>query len=869
MRDLLRGFIALVSRLAPGADRRAFRAEWDAEIDAAWNGAGGPSSRSHVARQALGSISDALFLSGQQWRPDMLVQDIRYGARVLTHRPGFALLVVLTLAVGIGATTAVFSVLNGVLLRPLPYPDSGRLVMIWENDRLNLKPRYPVAPANYDDWRRGSHSFDGLAAFVEGGGRLSAGGDPFHANITAATTNLFDVLGARPLLGRTFTADEAVPPRHRVLVLSYTAWQERFGADPAVIGRTVQFGETPYRVIGVMPRGFAFPGPDVDGWRVAAETPDLLQVRAQHFLSVIGRLKPGATLERARADLEAIAASAQKAYPQTNDQRGTTTTTLAEAIEGDVRRPMYLLAAAVGLLLLIGVVNVANLMLVESSARRREMAVRAALGADRLRIFRQLLVEGLILAAAGGSLGLWLAAAGTRWLSHVAADYVPRITEAHIDGRVLAFAALVSMGAGLLFAVAPALSSSAPDVQHDLRDGGRGTVGRSRRLRGALVFVEFAAAVVLVIGAGLVLKSFWRLVSVRPGFAVSSVLTLDIGLPSRYKDDAPINQFYRDLLARVDAIPGVRAAGVVNNLPVSGQGWTAWLRIENASIESGEPPEVGYRTASPGYFAAMQIPILEGRGLADADTADSQRVLVVNRALADRFFKEGHAIGARVRIGPGDKSKWWTIVGIVGNVRHAGPEVEPAPEVFMPTVQEVDGDMTLVVRTEGDPAALAGSIRAVSKSIDPTVTLWQVRTMADVLDEHLAPRRLAMLLIVGFGAVALALALVGIYGVMSYTVSERVPEIGVRLALGAAPGGILRMVVRDGLRLAVPGLVAGGAIALGVTRLAQALLFDVSPTDPATFAAVAVVIVLVAALACGIPGWRASRVDPLRAIRTE
>ena len=530
---------------------------------------------------------------------------------------------------------------------------------------------------------------------------------------------------------------------------------------------------------------------------------------------------------------------------------------------------MYLLSAAVALLLLIGVVNVANLMLVEAGSRRREMAVRSALGADRLRIVRQLLVEGLLLALAGGALGVGCAAAGTRMLQQVATSYIPRIGEIGINPRVLAFAALVSIAAGVFFALAPASAASRADVQHDLRDGGRGAVGRSRRLRGALVFVEFAAAVVLVIGAGLVLKSFWRLVNVAPGFATSSVLTADVGLPSRYQDNAVITQFYTDLLARVGAIPGVRAAGVVNNLPVSGSAWTAWLTIENAPRPSGEPPEVGYRTASAGYFSAMQIPILEGRGLADTDSADSLKVLVINRALADHFFRNGGAIGTRVRIGPNPKAAWRTIVGIAGNVRHSGPESAPAPEVFMPTAQDVDGDMTLAIRTDGDPTAVAQSVRDVVRSIDPSVTLWRVRTMDDLVSEHLSPRRLSMLLIAGFAGVALGLALLGIYGVMSYTVNERVPEIGVRLALGAAPGGILRMVVRDGLRLALPGLLAGAAIALAVTRVAGALLFEVSPTDPATFAAVAIAITAVAVLACWIPGWRASRIDPISAIRTE
>jgi putative ABC transport system permease protein len=858
MRRLSRRFVALVSRLAPRAARREFRAEWEAEL------ATDPSFT-----RALGSVPDAWYLFRQQWSLDMLAQDIRYAVRLLGRRPAYTAVVLLTLAIGIGATTAMFSVINGVLIRPLPYPDAGRLVAVWENDRLNLKPRYPVAPANYVDWRTGSRTFAHLAAWSGGGAPLGAGADTFHAKVVVATTNFFDTLQVPPLLGRTFAAAEGVPPRHRVLVLSYATWQNHFGGDPGVVGRTVQFAEVPYQVIGVMPRGFAFPERDTDGWRPMAETPAFAQQRAQHFLKVVGRMHPSATLDDARRDLEAIAAAAQRAHPDTNDQRGTTQASLADAIAGGAREPMLLLFAAVGLLLLIGVVNVANLMLVESASRRREMALRSALGADRLRIVRQLLVEGVLLSLCGGAAGLALAVTGTRALARIAADYVPRIQDVSLDLRVLGFAAALSILAGLCFALAPALAACRADVQHDLREAGRGTVGRGRYLRGVLVFVELAAAVILVIGAGLVLKSFWRVTSVSPGFATAGVLTADVELSRRYDKDALINQFYTDLLPRVLALPGVAGAGVVNNLPVGGSAWTAWLTIENAPRPAGEPPEVGYRSASSGYFAAMQIPVLDGRGIADSDTADAEKVVVVNRALVDRFFPDGRAVGSRIRIGPNPKAPWRSIVGVVGNVRHAGPEVEPAPEVFLPTLQDVNGDMTLVVRTAGAPEALVAGVRDAVRAIDPSVTLYRVRTVADVMNEHLAPRRLSMLLVAGFGVLALGLALLGIYGVMAYTVTERVPEIGVRLALGADSAGILRMIVGDGMRLAIPALFAGVAGAVAVTRLARAMLFDVSPTDPATFVAVVAATAAVALIACYLPARRASRVDPLVAIRAE
>ena len=859
MRNGLRRFISLVAWLAPGSRRREFKAEWEAEL------ATDPSMT-----RAVGAVSDALFLSRQAWSLDMWLQDVRYSCRVLARRPSYTALVLLTLAIGIGAATSVFSALDAILLRPLPYPESSRLVSVWENDRLNRRPRYPAAPANWNDWRTQARTFENLAAYNGGGGgTLSAGGDPFHVSVSVVSTNFFDVMGVRPLLGRTFTRADATPPNHRVLILSYTTWQNRFGSDPNVIDRSIPFNDVAYRIVGVMPRGFAFPARELDGWRPVAETPDSLKTRAQHFLNVVGRLKPGASLSDAKADLEAIAIEAQKLYPGTNDQRGVTLAPLHEAIAGELRTPMLLLGGAVAILLIIGAVNVANLMLVEATARRREIALRAAVGADRFRIVRQLLIEGLVLACGGGALGLALAWGATRTVARAAVNYVPRADAIAMDGRVLAFALVLSALTGVVFAIAPALLASRADVQHDLREGARGSVGGSRRLRAALVMVEFAAAVVLVIGAGLLLRSFWNLLRVQPGYAPEHVLIASVELPRRYDKDGPIAQFYSELLTRLGARDGIRAAGIVNNLPVSGDGWTTWLTVENEPLPPGEPPEVGYRAASPGYFSAVQIPVLEGRGLADADTPESMKVVVVNRALADRFFPRGDAIGRRVRIGPNPKAPWWTIVGIVGNVRHTGPEIEPTAELFLPDKQDVNGSMSLAVRGDGDATALAAAVRETARAIDPTVTIWRMRPMQDLLDEHLAPRRLALLLIEGFAAVALVLALIGIYGVLSYTVSQRVPEIGVRMALGATPAGILRMTIRDGLRLAIPGVALGIVSALLLTRLARAVLFNVSPGDPLSYVVLSAAVLSVALVACYLPARRAARVDPIGAIRTE
>jgi putative ABC transport system permease protein len=761
-----------------------------------------------------------------------------------------------------------FSAIHAVLLRPLPFADPSRLVMIWENDRLNGKPRYPVAPANFADWRRGNQTLESIAAWIPQEGTLRTGGEPFHANTAVVTTNFFDTLGVAPLLGRGFTPND-VPPAQHVLVLSHATWMAHFGGDPAVIDRLYRFGDADYRVVGVMPSGFEFPDRTVDVWRPLAERPELMATRAQHFMFVVGRVRPAFTVSQAAQDLERIASDAQRSYPQTNERRGTTMVMLRDAVVGDVRAPIYYLGLAVGLLLLIGCANIANLMLAQASTRRREMAVRAALGAGRARLVRQLLVEGTMLAMLSGAAGVLIAWRGTDIIARLAVDYVPRVATIGIDPVVLLFAAALSMTTGVVFTIVPALRASRPNVQHDLRDAGRGTTSGGRTLRDGLVIVELAAAVVLVAGGALLLESFWRVLRVNPGFTTTQVLVVDPELTqSRYQTGPAIAQFYVDVIARLQSVPGIRAAAAVNNVPLSGQAWTSWLTIENRPRPAGEPPEVGYRSATPGYLAALQIPLLQGRWIADSDTAASMRVAVVNKALADRFFPNGDAVGSRIRLGPNPKALWKTIVGVVGNVRHAGPEAEPAPEAFQPFAQDpFEGSM--VIRADLDRGAAVSAVRSAVAAVDPTVVVAQVRWLDTLMDEHVAPRRLSMLLVEAFAAIALGLALLGIYGVISYTVAQRVPEIGVRIALGAAPPAIHQMVLGDGLRLALPGLAAGTAIALAVARLARSLLFGVSPADPATFASVLVLICAVAALACYLPARRAARVDPVTAMRSE
>ncbi|HEX5475483.1 MAG TPA: ABC transporter permease [Vicinamibacterales bacterium] len=878
MLDLLRRWLALVSRLVPRWGRREFRAEWDAELTTAWMETPREGRRSwrasmRLARRAAGAIPDAWCLFRQQWSLDMLLQDIRYAFRLMRERHALTAIVVLTLALGIGATTAMFSVVDGVLLRPLPFKDPSRLVRIWENDRLNQKPRYDVAPANFADWQSGTRTFEQMAAFMPRTFDLRVGAETVHADACWVSTNFFDLLGVPPRLGRTFRAAEAIRPHNRVLVLSYTAWQDRFAADPSIIGRSVNIGDDSYQVIGVMPRGFAFPSRTTEVWWPMPR-PDALggpntDLRAIHFLNVIGRLRPQTTFAQAQADLERVAVRLQQTYPRTNDQRGTTMAPLRESIVGQVRTPLYLLAGAVLVVLLIGCANVANLLLVQAGGRRRELAVRAAVGADRFRIVRQLLVEGLVLALFGGAAGVLVAVWMTSVLAKVAADYVPRITGIGVDGRVLAFALITSLGTGVLFALAPAWTSAGADVQAGLRDGARTGSGRgARRLRSGLAVAELAAAIVLVIAAGLVLRSFWQILAVSPGFAADHLLTADASLPGHYETAASMQQFYATLFERIRAVPGVTAVGGVDTLPMAGSGNTTWLTLENRPRPAGEPPEVGYHAATPGYFTAMRIPLKRGRLIADMDTPSSLKVAVVNEALAARFFPGHSPIDLRVRIGPNPKAPWRTIVGVVGDVHEQGPASGAAPAIYLPEAQDTF-ELSLAIRTAGDPVPFASTLRAIVASIDPGVSVYHVVAMDDVLSDQLAPRRLAMMLLGAFAAVALGLALLGIYGVMSHVVAQRTREIGVRMALGAQRREIARMVIADGTTLAATGLAIGIGASIALTRTAQSLLFNVTPTDPATFVVVSAGVGVVAVMACWVPARRAARVNPLDAIRAE
>ena len=862
MRSLSKWTVRLAAWLTPSNRRREFRAEWDAEL------ATDPS----MAR-AVGAIPDAWCLFRQQWSADMLLQDVRYAVRLVRQRPGFTTAIVLTLALGIGANTAVFTVINGVLLRPLPFGEPDRLAAVWEDDRLNGKSRYQVAPANFVDWRDQTRAFEQVAAFTEGAATFATETGGARVPGAVVTTNFFATMGVRPELGDDFSAEHAVPGRHRAVILSHQTWQRYFRGDPGVIGRSIDIGApAPYRVVGVMPASFRYPGHATGYWRPMPINPEVFANRALHFLSVVARLRPGVTLDQAQADMDAIAARQQRAYPATNDQRGVTLVPMAEQIVGDVRRPLIALGAAVLMVLLIGCANVGNLLLMRAATRRRELALRAALGADRMRIARQLLVEGLTLAGAGAAAGLVLAGWATAVLRRVAEPFVPRIAEAAIDIDVLLFLLVVSLLSGVLFALAPVLTSSRPDVRSGLEDGARtsGSGPAARRLRAALAVGGLAMAFVLVIGAGLVLKSFWRLMQVSPGFATDRVLTAQIELPqTRYANGAQITLFYTTLFDRLHQLPGVIASGGTSTLPMAGSGHTTWLAIEGQPKPAGEPPEVNYRTASADYFRALDVPVVAGRAFGSQESATSPPTVVINTALVERFFRERDPLGQRIRIGPNPNAPWLTIVGVVGDMRQSGPAAPVQPELYLPIEQDVYAELTIAIRSQGDPLALSASLRDLVRTIDPQLPVVGITTMEQMLDEHVASRRLLMILLAVFAGVALLLALTGVYGVMGHAVSQRTNEIGVRMALGAQRHEIMGMVLRDGARLTLSGLLLGLALALVATRFIAASLYGITATDRATYAAVLGLMLAVALLACYLPARRAARVDPLSAIRAQ
>ncbi|HWS87832.1 MAG TPA: ABC transporter permease [Pyrinomonadaceae bacterium] len=796
-----------------------------------------------------------------------LLQDLRFGARMLWKKPGFTAVAVLTLALGIGANTAIFSVVNAVLLRPLPFPDAERLVLVWNRGAEAAGgDRTPLAVADLLDWRAQSRSFADVGAFQRAMYNYAGGDSPERVQAAGVTANFFPMLGVQAQLGRTFLPDEERAGAPRVALLSQGFWRSHFAADPQAVGRTFSLNGEPYTVVGVMPAGLDFPDGDVKLWTaMRLEQPAR---RGPYFLTGVARLKPGVTLEQARAEVNAMRTSFGGQTFSFN------VVPVNEFVVGDVRTALLVLLGAVTLVLLIAAVNVANLSLVRSAARVKEISIRAALGASRARIVRQLLVESLSLALVGGLLGALWASWGVELLLKIAPENIPRLDQIAIDGRVLGWTALVSLATGVLFGLAPAWQSSRLNPNEALKEGGRGateSAGR-RRWRDLLVVSELALTVMLLVGAGLLVKSFWRLQHVESGVSTEGVLTMQLALRGQRYSDAPqVGAFHASLLERVRALPGVRAAAVSNSLPPDSTEFSDDFTVEGRPAAPGQNPPIAYVVrVSRDYFQTLGVPLRRGRYFGPADAEGAPQVAIIDETLARRFFPGEDPVGKRINTSDEAEPDWWEIVGVVGDVKYTGLGDETQPAIYQPTTQAASWNAFLSVKTEtADPLSLVAAVRREIKSLDAELPVSQVGTLEQRFASSVAQPRFRATLIALFAALALALAAVGTYGVVSYTVTQRTHEIGVRLALGAQTGDVLKLVLRQGAALAAFGVSLGLGASFALTGLLENLLFGVSATDWQTFVTIPLLLTAVALLACYLPARRATKVDPMEALRYE
>jgi predicted permease len=798
--------------------------------------------------------------------------DVRYAARMLRKNPGFTAIVVITLALGIGVNTAIFSLVDGILLRPLPYEQPDRLVRLVQSQRQLGLDAWNLSQATFTSLRDNTHSLEAVAAYSTSGANLTGDGDPERVSIGTVSADFFKVLGLPPALGRTFRAGEDTPGNNGVCVISFGFWQRRFAGDPNIIGRSLNLSSTAIEVVGVMPAGFSFPRPETEIWIPLALNPTRT---APYFLKAIARLASGVSPSEAETETTGVLWDYARQHPDTSENRvpldqgsalKTIVTPLKEVMVGSTQKPLLILLCAVGLVLLIACANVANLLLARATSRVREIAVRFALGATPSRVARQLLTESLVLALIGGAGGVMLAWLGVRMLGRMPTDGIPRIEAVTVDGRVLAFTAGLAVLTGLLFGLMPALRAYRMGMVAAMHEGGRGGTS-SRRSNSVLVAAQFALSFVLLIGAGLLLKSFQRLQSVELGFNPEKLLTMVVSLPARkYSKPEQSIQFCENLTDRLRSLPGVRAAGLTTNIPFVGDDNTDNFIVEGRD-PGGEGVQVQLLAMTPGHLQAMGIPLLRGRDFLETDKSDSQQVAIVDETLARMYWPDGDALGKRVET-TGDM-QWMTIVGVVGGIKQDGFAEKLQPHIYAPLTQSPTLVAKLVVRTDGASNPTIAAIRSAVSGLDPDIPVYSIRSMNDVMARTLNSQRLTNLLLTSFSGLALVLAAVGIYGTMSLYVGSRKNEFGIRLALGAQPRVLLRLVLREGMLLIAAGIGIGVGGALVLTRAMASLLFEVSPTDPVVFTGVPLLLVFVALAACFVPARRASRVDPMVALRCE
>ncbi|MDP1569691.1 MAG: ABC transporter permease [Vicinamibacterales bacterium] len=815
---------------------------------------------------------------------DTLRLDLRYAVRLALKTPAFSLLAVLALALGIGANSAIFTVVSGVLLRSLPYQAPDRLMMVWSDNTREGRPQYPMSPANYADLRDSVREVVTLTAFQSfiTTNRLMTETVTETLHQVSVEPQMFGMLGRDAILGRAFTPDDT-----DTVLLSHGYWQRRFGGDQTILGRALNIDGASRTVIGVMPDDFVFPyqtmlGPDgftretgVDAWVPLHLATDPFAnrgaglVRDVHYLAVIGRLQDGVGEDEARAALNGVARQLEQAYPDTNRGIGTTVIPLHEQTVGNVRPALLVLLAGVGVVLLMACVNVANLMLARSLGRQRELAVRVALGAGRARLVVQSLVESLVLSAAGALIALLFVQWLVQGLVAIAPATLPRMHELRPDLTIVAFTAGIAALVGMLVGIVPALAASTPDVRLALQDTGRGTTGSParRRMRNALVITEVALAVVLTVGAGLLMRSFSTLLAVDPGFRPENLLTLQMTLPDRLTSPEARQAFYDQMFERLEAVPGVTAVGGTTRLPLGSTSVTTTVVAEGRDVPPGEAPEVQFRRALHDYFEAMGIPLIRGRGFTNADAPGTPPVIVINETMARLVFGGEDPVGKRLRTGPSPTAAWLTVVGVIGDIHHTGLEHAPEPELYMPARQGPPVSPFLVLRTTGDPGALASSIRADLRQLDAGLAVFDIRNMEDVRTESMAARRFLLLLVSVFGALALTLAAVGVYGVMTLVVAERTAELGLRLALGAQPSAALRLVGLQAVTLAGTGVAIGLGLAYLLSPLLASQLFGITAHDPISLVGAPTFLLLTALLAALIPARKAMQVDVMEALR--